>query len=121
LGVVGFAATGNSTEGLIYYAVYPTFADARAIETKPNLDPSVRLLARSVPGFALPGLTLSEPVSATTGQGKTVTVTLTIASVAEGNVVVAAGTVNSQRENGERPLLRSAVRHLLAVETTDHA
>jgi hypothetical protein len=120
LGVVGFSARGTGGEGLIYYAVYPSSTDARAIETKPTLDPTMRLLARSVPGFSQPGLTLSEPVSAKTAQGKAVTVTLTIASVAEDDVVAAAGTVDGPGMHAERALLRSALRHLQAVDRPSH-
>ena len=72
---------------MIYYSVYPNAEDARAIEKDPILDPGMRVVARSVPGFAVPGVTLTVPVTGTNSHGKTVAVTLTLASVAEGNVV----------------------------------
>jgi len=116
LGTVGFAVQGPNADGLVYYSVYPNANDARAIETDPILDPGMRIIERSVPGFKLPGLTLTIPTTGTNSHGKTVAVTLTVASVAQGNVVAIGATVDQANSHVERPLLQSAVRHLLAIE-----
>ena len=116
LGTVGFAVTGPNADGLVYYSVYPNADDARAIETDPVLDPGMRIVERSVPGFKSPGLTLTVPTTGTNSHGKTVAVTLTVASVAEGNVVAIGATVDQANSHAERPLLQSAVRRLLAIE-----
>jgi hypothetical protein len=122
LGVVTITADRPGIQGLIYYSVHSTPADARASVNHPGLGANGRIVARRVPGFSsLPGILISGTVTVTTSLGGSFTRQLTAAGVGERNVVVLAATIGHGAHESELPLLRSAVRHLQAVEGHRHA
>jgi hypothetical protein len=108
---------GLRYNGIVYYTVLRSAADARAAVAKPIAGPTetLHLIAHSVPGFgSLQGYRFSGTVIATNPAGQKLTETSSEASIADGNVAVLVETINAPQD--EIPVLRSAVAHLQSAD-----
>jgi hypothetical protein len=108
---------GLRYNGIVYYTVFRSAADAQASVGKPIVGPTqtLHVIARSVPGFSsFPGYRFSGTVIGTNKAGQKTTLTSSEASIADGSVVVLVDTINAPQD--EIPVLRSAVAHLQSAE-----
>jgi len=108
---------GLRYNGIVYYTVFTSTADAQAAAAKPIGGPTemLHVIARSVPGFgSFPGYRFSGTVIGTSKAGTKITDTSSEASIADGNVSVVVDTINAPQD--EIPVLRSAVAHLQSAD-----
>jgi len=125
VGEVAVEVLGPDPNDGIGYVVFANNADALGDLNHPTLSTSgakIRIVPGGVPGLKLPGHMWTGALTGTNGLGKKITDGLTLVAVVDHGVLVDAYTDSaSNTESGNIPaaiaLLRSAIRHLNAVES----
>ncbi len=120
VGEVGVAVDGPDPDDAIFYAVFPNPSDARADLSGAKPPGSVHVQGK-VPGYKLPSIWFTGSITGKNAFGKTVTNGITVLAVADGSVLVgvvtdSADTIDSGNVPAALALLKSARRHLHAVQ-----